>query len=64
VRASPRAEIARLPAVALTAFGRSTDRIRALAAGFQMHVPKPVEPEELILVIATLTGHVADGLNV
>ena len=45
-----------IPAVALTAFGRSTDRIRALAAGFQAHIPKPVEPEELVVVIAHLTN--------
>ncbi|MFN0120647.1 MAG: response regulator [Blastocatellia bacterium] len=43
------------PAVALTAFGRSVDRIRALTTGFQTHIPKPVEPEELIVVIASLT---------
>jgi signal transduction histidine kinase len=46
----------RTPAVALTAFGRTTDRIRALAAGFQAHIPKPVEPEELVIVIASLIG--------
>ncbi len=45
-----------IPAVALTAFGHSTDRIRALAAGFQAHIPKPVEPEELVIVIARLVG--------
>jgi PAS domain S-box-containing protein len=43
-----------LPAVAVTAFGRSEDRMRALLAGFQMHVPKPVEPAELIAVIDSL----------
>ena len=47
-----------IPAVALTAFGRSTDRIRALAAGFQAHIPKPVEPVELVVVIASLVGRV------
>lgn len=46
----------RIPAVALTAFGRSVDRIRALSAGFQMHMPKPVEPAELATVVASLTG--------
>ncbi len=46
----------RIPAIALTAYGRSIDRIRALSAGFQMHMPKPVEPAELALVIASLTG--------
>ncbi len=46
----------RLPAVALTADARVEDRLRALEAGFQMHVPKPVEPEELIVVIASVAG--------
>jgi PAS domain S-box-containing protein len=44
----------RLPALALTAFSQREDRIRALTAGFQMHVTKPVAPEELIIVIDTL----------
>lgn len=52
-----------IPAVALTAFGRGVDRIRALSAGFQFHIPKPVEPAELILVIASLTGRAAHGMN-
>ncbi|MFN7949824.1 MAG: PAS domain-containing protein [Blastocatellia bacterium] len=43
-----------IPAVALTAFTRSEDRLRALTAGFRMHLAKPVEPAELIMVIATL----------
>jgi PAS domain S-box-containing protein len=42
------------PAVALTAYARVEDRMRALAAGFQMHVSKPVEPAELAVVIASL----------
>lgn len=42
------------PAVALTAFARSEDRRRALMAGFQMHLPKPVEPAELIAVVTNL----------
>jgi len=48
------APLQRLPALALTAFSQREDRIRALTAGFQMHVSKPVEPEELIVVLATL----------
>jgi len=44
-----------VPAVALTAYARAEDRIQALSAGFQMHVPKPVEPTELLTVIATLS---------
>ncbi|MCY1037202.1 response regulator [Corallococcus sp. BB11-1] len=44
------------PAIALTAFARMEDRTRALLAGFQMHVPKPIDPAELVSVLATLTG--------
>ncbi|MFL6274699.1 MAG: ATP-binding protein [Blastocatellia bacterium] len=48
-----------IPAVALTAFARAEDRMRALASGYQIHVPKPVEPAELITVIASLVEHQA-----
>jgi CheY-like chemotaxis protein len=48
-----------LPAVALTAYARSEDRTAVLAAGFQMHLPKPVEPLELIMVIASLADRKA-----
>jgi CheY-like chemotaxis protein len=51
----------RTPAVALTALARPEDRLRALAAGFQMHVAKPVEPQELALVIASLVGRLPAG---
>jgi CheY-like chemotaxis protein/two-component sensor histidine kinase len=44
------------PAVALTAYARSEDRVRALRHGFQMHVAKPVEAAELVMVVASLTG--------
>ena len=46
----------RLPALALTAYGRSEDRIRALAAGFNLHLGKPFNPAELILSVASLGG--------
>jgi len=46
----------RMPALALTAFAQREDRIRALTAGFQMHVTKPVAPEELIVVIDTMVA--------
>lgn len=46
----------RIPAVALTAYARVEDRMRVLSAGFHMHVPKPVEPAELLAVIASLSG--------
>jgi signal transduction histidine kinase/ActR/RegA family two-component response regulator len=45
-----------LPAVALTGYARAEDRVRVLAAGFQAHVPKPVEPAELATVIADIAG--------
>ena len=43
-----------LPVIALTAFGRMEDRVRVLGAGFQTHITKPVEAEELVTVIASL----------
>ncbi|MFC0254002.1 hybrid sensor histidine kinase/response regulator [Massilia consociata] len=43
-----------VPAVALTAYARVQDRMRALTSGFQMHVAKPVEPAELLTVLASL----------
>jgi PAS domain S-box-containing protein len=43
-----------IPAVALTAYARAEDRMRALQSGYQTHVPKPVEPAELEIVVATL----------
>ncbi|MDP9120311.1 MAG: ATP-binding protein, partial [Acidobacteriota bacterium] len=49
------------PAAALTAYGRAEDRRRSLAAGFQMHVSKPVEPAELVAVVANLAGRVGKG---
>lgn len=50
-----------VPAIALTAFTRIEDRLRALAAGFQMYISKPVEPEELVAVIASLTGRLGSS---
>jgi CheY-like chemotaxis protein len=44
------------PAVAVTAFARSEDRLRALRAGFQMHLAKPIDPSELLVVVANLAG--------
>jgi CheY-like chemotaxis protein len=43
-----------VPAAALTAYAGQTDRTRILEAGFQAHVAKPVEPEELIATVARL----------
>ncbi|HEY7648768.1 MAG TPA: MASE1 domain-containing protein [Methylomirabilota bacterium] len=46
----------RIPALALTAHARGEDRDRALAAGFDVHLAKPVEPRRLAEVVATLSG--------
>lgn len=45
-----------IKAAALTAYAREEDRILALKAGFQMHVPKPIEPMQLVAVVANLVG--------
>jgi PAS domain S-box-containing protein len=45
-----------VPAVALTAYARTEDRMKILRAGFQMHIAKPVEPSELITVVAVLAA--------
>lgn len=43
-----------IPAIALTAFARSEDRTRALLAGYQIHVTKPIEPQELLVTVFSL----------
>jgi CheY-like chemotaxis protein len=45
-----------VPAAALPAFARSEDRRRAMLAGFQTHIAKPVDPAELLAVVASLAG--------
>ena len=56
VRELPVAQGGRTPAAALTAFARAEDRTRALRAGYQTHVAKPVEPTELTAVVASLAA--------
>jgi CheY-like chemotaxis protein len=53
VRALGEAKGGKVHAIALTAFARSEDRTRALRAGFIYHVSKPVEPSELIAIVAS-----------
>lgn len=60
VRALEPEEGGKIPAIALTAFARVQDRRAALLAGFQSHVAKPVEPAELVAVIANIAGRIRD----
>ena len=45
------------PAAALTAYARMEDKTRALAAGYQIHVAKPVDPKEIVTVVSNLANH-------
>lgn len=56
IRALPAERGGRIPAAALTAYAGAEDRKRALLAGFHLHIPKPVDPMELVAVVATLAG--------
>jgi signal transduction histidine kinase len=56
VRALPAERGGQIPAAALTAYVRAEDRVKVLRSGFQLHVPKPVEPAELVTVVALLAG--------
>jgi len=56
LRHLPESKGGQTPAIALTAFARPEDRQRALEAGFQLHIAKPVGPGELITVCASLVG--------
>ena len=56
VRALPADRGGNVPAVALTAYARAEDHARVLAAGFQIHLPKPVDPHVLASVVARAAG--------
>jgi PAS domain S-box-containing protein len=59
VRAEPTSRAHTMPAIAVTAYARPEDRMRALRAGYQSHISKPVEPAELLTAVASLAGIVA-----
>ena len=50
-----------IPAIALTAYTRVEDRIRALVAGFQIHIAKPFEPVELLTVVESIVNRRTEG---
>jgi len=58
VRALDAGDGGRTPAVAVSAYSLPDNRVRSLRAGFNMHVSKPVEPGELIAIVASLAGRV------
>lgn len=54
IRKVRKMDIERIPAIALTAYTRTEDRVKALKSGFQMFIPKPLEPAELIAAVGSL----------
>jgi two-component system, chemotaxis family, CheB/CheR fusion protein len=56
VRSLSREQGGETPAAALTAYARDSDRQEALAAGYQMHIAKPIGAGQLVLLIAKLAG--------
>jgi CheY-like chemotaxis protein/two-component sensor histidine kinase len=57
VRAHDNPLVRRVPAAALTAYARSEDRVKALRAGFQIHLAKPIDPTELVTAVEALARH-------
>jgi CheY-like chemotaxis protein len=58
IRALDDGQKSEVAAVALTAYARLEDRTEAMSAGFQNHLPKPVEPAELLTVVHSLASQV------
>ncbi len=56
LRSQPPEQGGKIPAAALTAYARAEDRMRAIQEGYQLHLPKPIEPSELATVVASLVG--------
>jgi signal transduction histidine kinase/ActR/RegA family two-component response regulator len=63
VRALDKSRGAMTPALALTAYARTEDRMQAIRNGYQMHIAKPVEPAELTTVVAALAGRTSQCGN-
>jgi CheY-like chemotaxis protein len=59
VRTQEGEQVKHIPAIALTAYARTQDRIRAMTAGYNTHVAKPVEIRELVTVVKCLTGKIS-----
>jgi CheY-like chemotaxis protein len=52
-----------IPAIALTAYTRREDRLNALSVGYEYHVPKPVDPAELLVVVASLIDRIERNME-
>jgi CheY-like chemotaxis protein/nitrogen-specific signal transduction histidine kinase len=63
VRKLPERAGGRIPAIAVTAFARPQDRSRAFLAGFDVYLPKPIDPAELIAVMCNLSGRRDNGTS-
>jgi PAS domain S-box-containing protein len=63
IRALPQEDGADVPAIALTAFAAAQDKERALAAGFQRHLAKPIEPVALAKNVARILGRSDEGIT-
>jgi PAS domain S-box-containing protein len=64
IRSHPNPLVRRVPAAALTAYARSEDRVKALRAGFQIHLAKPIDPAELVTAVAGLARRLGyDGVD-
>jgi len=60
VRALPREQGGGIPAAAITAYTRPEDRRRILNAGFSVHLPKPIDPAELIAMVSSISRFIGD----
>lgn len=58
VRSLPKDQGGRTPALALTAFARAEDRTRAMHAGFNLHLSKPIDGRELVAIVGSLSGRI------
>jgi CheY-like chemotaxis protein len=58
LRAREKARGGHIPAIALTAYARREDQGRALSVGYEFHVPKPVDPIDLLALVACLTNRI------
>ena len=61
IRALPPEGGGRTPAIALTAYAHNADRAKALLAGFTAHVSKPIDPHELVELVASIAARAAEG---